>query len=192
VNYRPSTSESTRDLLERARARDREALERLCDRYLPRLRRWAHGRVPRGARRHVDTDDVVQDTFVKTIGRLDGFELRGDGALLAYLRQAVLNRIRDAIRQAARRPAAAEDELAERAEPDPSPLEQVLGREAVARYEAALARLPEAQASAVVARVEMGLPWSEVAAVLDKPSADAARMVVSRALVHLAREMADG
>ena len=61
---------------------------------------------------------------------------------------------------------------------------------AEARYEAALQRLKPGDREAIIARVEMGLPYSEVAAALGKPSVAAAHMAVSRALVRLAEEMA--
>ena len=70
-----------------------------------------------------------------------------------------------------------------------SPLEAAIGSETLERYETALARLSEAEREAVVTRVEFGLSYGEVAEVLGKPSADAARMAVVRALVRLAREM---
>jgi hypothetical protein len=38
--------------------------------------------------------------------------------------------------------------------------------------------------------VELGQTWEQVARALNKPSPDAARMAVSRALRHLAEEMA--
>jgi DNA-directed RNA polymerase specialized sigma24 family protein len=40
--------------------------------------------------------------------RIEAFEVRGEGALQAYLRQAVLNRIRMEIRRVGRRPAVGE------------------------------------------------------------------------------------
>jgi RNA polymerase sigma-70 factor (ECF subfamily) len=55
--------------------------------------------------------------------------------------------------------------------------------------ETALAKLSDDARAAVVARVELGLSYAEIATVLDKPSADAARMVVARALIRLAQEM---
>lgn len=180
---------ASRELLARAQAGDRTALEELGERYLPRLRRWARGRLPRAARGEVDTDDVVQDTWLGTLGRLGGFEDRGEGAFAAYLRQAVSNRIRDAARRVRRRPPGTDPGPDARADEGPSALEEVVGREALARYEAALRRLPEADRAAVVARVELDLPWTEAAAVLGRPSPDAARMAVTRALVRLAREM---
>src|SRR6476660_4357334 len=53
-------------LLLRARQGDEVARNELCARYLPRLRRWAHGRLPSCARGHLDTEDIVQDTLMKS------------------------------------------------------------------------------------------------------------------------------
>ena len=53
----------------------------------------------------MDTDDLVQETVIRAVKRLDAFEPRHDGALQAYLRQAVMNRIRDEVRRAVRSPA---------------------------------------------------------------------------------------
>jgi RNA polymerase sigma-70 factor (ECF subfamily) len=70
-----------------------------------------------------------------------------------------------------------------------SPLEQAIGREAVDRYERALERLKPEEREAIIARVEMGYSYEELAQVLGKPTADAARKAAQRALVHLAEEM---
>ena len=65
-----------------------------------------------------------------------------------------------------------------------------MGSEVFARYEAAMERLRPEEREAVIARVELGLSHVEVAEALGKPSAAAAHMAVSRALVRLAEEMA--
>ena len=96
--------ESTFHLIERARAGDQEALERLFSRYLKPLQRWASGRLPKWARDLADTDDLVQDTLAQTFKKIDDFEPRHVGALQAYLRQAVLNRIRNELRRKGRQP----------------------------------------------------------------------------------------
>ena len=182
-------SELTVVLLDRARAGDADALDVLCARYLPRLQRWAHGRLPNWARSSLDTHDLVQETLSHVIQRLGAFDPRHDAAFQAYLRQALLNRLRDEIRRAHRRPSF--DALdSHKVSPDPSPLEQAIGEEAVARYELALERLKPEEREAIIARVEMGCPYSEVAEALGKPSIAAAYMAVSRALVRLAEEMA--
>ncbi|MGH9160866.1 MAG: RNA polymerase sigma factor [Vicinamibacteraceae bacterium] len=181
--------ESTVNLLARLRAGDRSAVEALFRRYLPPLRRWARGRLPPFARGLLETEDVVQDTMIHALGRLKQFEVRHDGALHAYLRQAVMNRIRDEIRRAQRNPLLEELDSEGHEDEGTSPLEAAIGREAVERYEQALGRLKDEERQAVVLRVELGLAYADVAQSLGKNSADAARMTVTRALLRLATEM---
>ncbi len=179
---------SSVELVRRARDGDRQALDRLFERYLPILRRWAAGRLPRWARDFVDTEDMIQDTLIKTFRNVETFEPRHDGALAAYLRQAMANRVRDEIRRVHARPR--REELRED-QPDAgtSPLEEAVGSEALRRYEEALSRLSTEDRELVLARIEMGLSYEDVAAATNRPSADAARMAVGRALVRLAKEM---
>jgi len=182
------TWESTLSLLTRARAGDEAALNDLFARYLPDLQRWAAGRLPRWARDLADTSDVVQETLSQTFRKIERFEHRGEGALRAYLRQAVMNRIRDELRRAQRRP----ERLAldERQSDDGvSPLEAAIGKEALDAYESALQRLSPEERELIIARVELGLTYVELAFATGKPSPDAARMAVGRALVRLAEEM---
>jgi RNA polymerase sigma-70 factor (ECF subfamily) len=188
VSDEAATWESTLSLLTRARAGDARALDDLLARYIPALQRWARGRLPPGARDLADTSDLVQETLIQVFKKIDGFEYRGAGALQAYLRQAVMNRIRNELRRAGRHP---QPVALDEREPDEglSPLEAAIGAETVERYEAALQRLREEERELVVARVELGLTYAEMADALQKPSADAARMAVGRALVRLAEEM---
>ena len=180
--------ESSLALIARAKAGDAAALDALIARYLPRLQRWATGRLPAWARDLAETQDLVQETVFKAFKQLDRFEVRHDGALQAYLRQALLNRIRSEIRRVSRRPepVALEPGIEDAA---PSPLEAAIGREGIERYEQALARLRRDDREAIVGRIEFGLTNEELAAALEKPSANAARMAVERALFRLAREL---
>jgi RNA polymerase sigma factor (sigma-70 family) len=180
--------ESTVTLLERARAGDQDAAERLVARHLVPLRRWARGRLPRWARDLSDTDDLVQDTLLQTMRRLAGFDPRGPGALQAYLRQAIVNRVRDELRKKGRRPDATDVDGVD-LEGGPSPLEEAIGREAIEHYEQAMAALKREEREAIIGRVEMGYSYEELADVLDKPSPEAARKAAQRALVRLARQM---
>jgi RNA polymerase sigma-70 factor, ECF subfamily len=175
-------------LLARAKAGDVQALDALVARYLPRLRRWASGRVPAWAQDAGDTEDLVHDTLVDSLKHFAGFEHRRNGALQAYLRQALLNRVRTQFRRAARRPAVIqipEDQLHD----GPSPLEQAIGREMTDRYEAGLASLASEDREMIIARVEMGYTNDELAAIFGKPSRDAARVAVARAVARLAEAM---
>jgi RNA polymerase sigma-70 factor (ECF subfamily) len=187
----PLAPEATVELLDRARRGDAVALERLLDRCLPPLRRWAHGRLPSPLRGPQETADLVQNAVMATLARLDAFEVRHQGALQAYLRTAVLNQIRDLVRQQQRRPQVAE--LPEGLPGhEPSPLEQAIGAENVDRYEAAVDRLAQADQEAIIGRLELQYTYDELAIALGKPSPDAARMAVTRALKRLAEEMRHG
>lgn len=180
--------ESTLSLVLRARGGEDTALNDLCARYLPRLERWARGRLPAWARGTTDTQDLAQMTITQVARHVHTFEPRHEGAFQAYVRQALLNQIRSQIRAAARK--APPDSLGSGcASPEPSPLEQAIGQDLLERYDAALDRLKPSDREAIVARVEMGLTWSEAAQVLEKNSPGAAQMAVSRALVRLAKEM---
>src|SRR5262245_30150699 len=137
----PADAESTFQLIQRFRAGDGHALELLFSRHLPRLQRWARGRLPSWARGSADTQDLVQDTLLQTFNRMDVFEPTREGALQAYLRQAVMNRIRDEIRRKARRPAHEELEGSGTADSAKSPLEEAVGMEEIERYERGMARM---------------------------------------------------
>lgn len=180
--------DSTSNLLGRARAGDARALEQLFGRYLGPLERWASGRLPSWARDMVDTGDIVQETVIRFIRQIERFEPHREGALQAYLRKALRNRIREELRRTSRKPPPLP---MEEGTPDEgaSPLEEAIASEALERYEAALETLREQERDLIVARIELGLSYAEIAMHLEKPSPDAARMAVTRALVRLAEAM---
>jgi RNA polymerase sigma-70 factor, ECF subfamily len=181
-------AESSIELFERARAGDTDALNALLARYLPRLRRWATCRLPAGARDLQDTQDIVQETLIHALRHFSRFEFRGEGSLQAYLRQSLLHRITDAYRRASRQPA--NDVLHEsHAAAGPSPLEEAIGQETLERYERALEALTPEDREAIVMRLELGCSYPEIATSLGKPSPDAARVAVSRAVARLAGGM---
>lgn len=157
-------------------------------RFLPTLRRWAHGRLPSRARQLVDTDDVVQISLMRAVNRLEAFDPRRKGAFLSYLHQILLNCIREEIRRASRRPHG--DPLPDDLPEDrPSLLDRTIGMEAIDAYESGLGRLTEDQQQALILRIEFGLSHQEIADVLGRPSADAVRMQVARGIVRLAELM---
>jgi RNA polymerase sigma factor (sigma-70 family) len=182
-------ADSSVDLLLKAQSGDEDALNRLLARYLPRLERWASGRLPSGVRTMLDTGDLVQDAVINALRHLDTFEIRTEGALLAYLRRAVNNRITDLYRRAATRRQVRGEMPEEIVAPGISPLVAAIGAETLEHYERALATLSDPERQAIVLRIELGLSYEEIAAQLQKPSADAARMAVTRAITRLAAEM---
>jgi RNA polymerase sigma factor (sigma-70 family) len=180
--------ESTFELIGRVREGDQEALERLLARHIKPLRRWVSGRLPRWARDLADTDDLVQDTLLRTFTRIEVFEAREVGSLHAYLRQAVMNRIRDELRRKGRAPVMVDGSDLD-LEAGGSPLEEAIGREAADRYKAALARLSPEDREAIIGRVEMEYSYADLAEALGKPTPEAARKAAQRALLRLAAAM---
>src|SRR5262249_8237529 len=143
--------DATIELLERARGGDQAALDDLFARHLPLLRRWASGRLPRWARDIADTQDLVQETVLQVFKRVDAFEPRGEGALQAYLRQAVMNRIRNELRRRSRRPVV--EALDSQAPSEAtSPLEAAIREQQRERYDEALSRLTEPERDLIIAR----------------------------------------
>lgn len=181
----------TTELLDRARQGDPVALEALMARYLPRLMRWTSGRLPPYARSLFDTSDVVHETLLRAIQGIEGIEVRGPGGFQAYVRQAVLNRIRDQLRWARRRPGP-EDVPETLPDPHPSPLESAIGADVLARYESALAALNEEERQLLHLRIELDFSYEEIAALTGRSSRDAVRMAVKRALRKLAEIMGHG
>ena len=182
---------STVILLDRARSGDDSARNELLARYLPALRCWAHGRLPPGARGLADSEDLVQVTLIGALKHLDKFEDRHEGAFLAYLRRALLNALRMEIRRGRQRRT---DTWLPEEMPDlgASVVELVAGRETMERYEAALSALPEEARVAVILRLEFEYTYAQIADATGRPTPDAARMYVTRAIADLARVLARG
>ena len=187
-----SDSPSSSDLIHRAKRGDRSALSALFGRHLPILRRWAHGRLPSWARVFGDTADLVQEAVLNTIRRLDQFEARGERALQGYLRLAVQNKILDLARRSEGRTRGSElsDEEPDRSQP--SPLALAITAQEQERYRAALARLKPDDQTLIVARLELGYSYDQLALITGKSSSDAARVALRRALARLVEEMTRG
>jgi RNA polymerase sigma factor (sigma-70 family) len=182
------SDEPTMELIIRAKTGDRDATNALLERCLPPLKRWAHGRLPTAARGSLDTDDIVQNVALQMLKRLDRFEPRHVGAMQGYLRQAVINRIRDEVRRIGRQ--SPPIELPEDAPSEgPSPLESAIEAETYERYREALTLLKLKDRELIVARIEMQWSVAEIAHRFDVPSTEAARMAISRALGRLAKHL---
>jgi RNA polymerase sigma factor (sigma-70 family) len=182
-------AESTHELVTRARLGDETAWSVLVARYEGPLRRSVRGRLPRAARGLTDTDDMVQDATLNVLRRLPLIELRFPGALLAYLRRSVQNRLVDERRRAARiiPPTPLRDE---HVTPQASPLDRAMDRDQRRRFKAALNTLSARDRRAVVLRIDAGASYDAIAEVIGAPTPNAARVTVGRALHRIAEMMA--
>ena len=184
----PRALDETANLLARVRTGDRDALNALIATSYRHLRRYLHGRLPLGARGLLDTQDLVQDVVMASLARLDTFESRHPGAFLAHLRTIGIHRIVDEHRRVQRRPGTTEldDQVAAQA---PPPLAIAIGRQGMERYEAAMAKLSSGDQLAIAYRFEFQYELKDIAELLGKPNANAARAAVNRALARLLEHM---
>ena len=159
----PLAPEATVELLNQIKGGDGAAMERLLQRCMPALRRWAHGRLPPSSRGMLETADLVQDAVVAGLRRLDAFESRHQGAP----RPTFDNRSRigfapGAIQQ--RRPSRrSRSNSSTRA----SLLEHTIGVENVTRYKVAICR-PAGRCEAIIGRVEMQYSYEMLAVVISR------------------------
>jgi RNA polymerase sigma-70 factor (ECF subfamily) len=177
--------ESSVDLLLKAQTGDENARNDLIGRYLPRLERWASGRLPLGVRTLLDTGDIVQETVMGALPRLNTLEVGTEKALEVYLKRSIKNRIIEVYRRPRRKMVQGDLDIPA---PGPDQAEVTIGAEALERYEHSLESLTEHDRQLSVMHVELGCNHDEIAAELGK-STDAARMALARALTRLAVEM---
>lgn len=148
------------ELVERARAGDREALNLLLSRHLDAVYHTAY-------RILGDRDaaqDAAQDAFVSAVRALDGF--RGDASFRTWLLRITVNAARSSGRRAGRRREAPLELVGERPGSEADPAEAAVQADEVERVEAALAQLPEKQRLSVTLRLQ-GLSHREVAEATD-------------------------
>lgn len=181
--------ESSFDLVMRAKAGDDHAVDRLLRRYFPRLRRWVRADLPAWAREINDTEDLVQETLVNAFRHLPTLRMHSRFSFRSYMRRAAHNRVQDELKRAVRRPRV--EELGEWACSDePSTLAKCISKQDLWRCRAAFARLGPDDRKMIVLRLsDPDASFRTLASRAGKPSEDAARIALGRALTRLAREM---
>jgi RNA polymerase sigma-70 factor (ECF subfamily) len=181
------------DLVERARAGDRDAVAALIAGHLPSL--VAYVRLEAGplVRGRESVADVVQSACREALADLGGFRYQGTAQLRHWLCKHALHKIqnkhrgyRAARRNVEREAGAADDEALAMAHATLcTPSRHAIGREDLAAFERAFAALPREQAEAVLLRRVVGLGYPEIAQRLGK-SEGAARNLVYRGVARLA------
>jgi RNA polymerase sigma-70 factor (ECF subfamily) len=143
------------DLVARWKGGDERAATILVERHAPSVARFVASIGTRD-----DVDEVVQDTFVKAFGSLDGF--RGESAFRTWLftiaRRLVLDR-RRAVRRRGEHVEVKDTDV--RTEFDA--LDAVVAEETEGRMQAAMAALTPTQREVFTLRVGEGLSYKEIA-----------------------------
>ena len=157
-----------------------------------------------GPRQRLDPSDIVQQTLLEAHARADQFQ-GDDSALAAWLRQALVNNLRDArralhrdkrdVRREQSLEAAVEQSSARLegilAAPHSSPSQRAVSNEDLLRLADALILLPEAQREAIVLHHLQGCSLSETARRLDRTDAAVAGLL-HRGLKKLRELMISG
>lgn len=161
-----------RDLVDRARSGEQQALGELYDAYLPRLYRYCLSRVGN----ETDAEDLAEEIFLKVMRSLHTFKWQpaGLGAhsgeripFGAWLFRIAHNHVVSFHRRAATRGQAAELSEAIRDERR-GPQELAETKITIEEVFAAVRQLPDAQRDVILLRFASGLSVAETAAVLDK------------------------
>jgi RNA polymerase sigma factor (sigma-70 family) len=154
----------------------------------PALEHRSRRVLPTSARGHLCPQDLVQDVLLSTCRRASSIEADPALGLMPYLQRALTNRVRSEHRR--QRPnASIADAEASLRDTRPSPLDRVLAEERRRAVRRAVASLDPQARRIVIARYARGLAWSDVAAAVDAPSPDAARVAASRAVARLASQL---
>jgi RNA polymerase sigma-70 factor (ECF subfamily) len=169
------------------------AVDRLYERYAPRLLSYIRLRMGRSLRAKLESRDILQATLLKSFQHLDEFRGGESRSLMAWLGRIAEREIADRAdyhqrqRRDAARDAPIEDhsELTARVR---SVLSQVIQDERASRLEAGIEALSEPHRQIILLRGFEELTFPEIARRLGK-SEDACRMLYARAMTALTLQM---
>jgi RNA polymerase sigma-70 factor (ECF subfamily) len=189
------------ELLQRFQDGDAHALQRLLERYRPRLLRIVRIRMGVRLERFEGPEDIVQDTLIVAARKLGELQPRDHSSILRWLAQVAQNQIRDRLdyygaqrrappgggsphrlRGAGGGSSSGVDVSAD----GPSPSDEVRRKEAQALVDDAVARLePEAFRQVILERDYLGADWEQVRAALGRSTVEAAQELHRRARIKL-------
>jgi len=174
-------TEAEREAIEACRRGEREAFDRLVERYQRDVYRLCY----RYVNNHEDANDLAQEVFLKAWKAIGRF--RGESALRTWLYRIAVNACLNF--RAARRPAA-EDLPEALADPVPGQAARVESEEEARRVRAAVERLPGKQRATLILKVYHELTHEEAAAVLGS-TVGTVKANLFHALGNLRRLMAE-
>ena len=192
---------NTVDLLQRIKAGDTKAREELYERYYARILAVVRMRLGAKLRSKLESVDVVQDAFFRSLNALENFQYRSDGAFMHFMAQIVERTIRDQADyfSAQKRDVGKETPLAEvhpshdtlwgpiadlATQDTPSIIVSKI--ESVVRLEQAIDLLSADQREALILVRYEEMSYDEAGKVMDR-SPDAVRMLVARSIVQLGK-----
>jgi len=182
------------ELVRLAKQGDRPSLEELLARYQDRVRRIVRLQLTGEPRRLLDTMDVVQETFVVAMRRIQDFEPKSHGSIIQWLVTIAEHKIKD--ERVKRKPVlldpGPEDSSGGGHEPvgnELTPSQVVGARELKEIYDECVQELPEAQREVVIWRDYGLFTWNEIHEKIGTPTVHAAQQLYQRASEHLEQRL---
>jgi RNA polymerase sigma-70 factor, ECF subfamily len=178
-------------LLTAARAGSPDALGLLFERHSRRLLALIRLRLGPSLRAHLESRDILQETWLKALGHLDGFRGEGTASFMAWMSRIAANEIRDrADRHGRQRRDAARESPVPNADLDAlaasvrSQTSRIALDESLQRLERALETLSPEHREVVLLRKLEELTFPEIGERMGR-SPDACRQLLARALAAL-------
>jgi len=188
-------AETTRELLNRAKAGSPDALNRLYERCAGRVLAFIRLRLGRDLRSRLESRDILQATLLKSFERLHELKADETRSLIAWLARIAEHEIRDCAdfhhrqRRDRERETALDDDA-----PLPaltrSALSRVILDEQAAQLEDAIESLTPSYRDVILLRKFEELSFAEIGERLGK-SEDACRMLLARAMTALTLKMSE-
>jgi RNA polymerase sigma-70 factor (ECF subfamily) len=157
----PAPDADDASLLTRARAGDERAIDLLVGRYLKDV----YAVTGRLLSDRELAQDAAQDALISAVKGLARF--RGDASFRTWIMRIAMNSARSVARRRTRRREVSLEVVAESVDDGTDVATQAVRHDEAARALELLAKLPEKQRMAVTLRVQQGLSYQEIGAVLD-------------------------
>jgi RNA polymerase sigma-70 factor (ECF subfamily) len=160
--------------------------------YRPSLKAIAAGLLPDHIKSRVDDSDLVQETLLKAVAQADQIRATCPEQLEAWLKETLLNSVRDCIKFHGRQQRAVSREhflpLESLRSTDPSASEQIRKQETKEIVLSAVMDMPDDYRTVLLLRQQMDLTFPEIGERMKRTS-EAARMLWGRALVALGEKL---
>jgi RNA polymerase sigma-70 factor (subfamily 1) len=203
MNPAPDDCTQSLDLVRKAQAGDPEALNDLLERYYERVHGVVRKRLGGNMRHHLESTDILQDTFIAAVRAFDRFEMRDEASLIQWLSKIAERRIRNAAaffgaqkrspgNVLALDPGAEGDALnttSQEPQADDSPVDELARREEIEIIDTCLDNLRASYRQVIVLHDYEGKSWEAVARKIGAVSPNAARMLYARAMTELANQV---
>jgi RNA polymerase sigma-70 factor (ECF subfamily) len=174
-------------LVARAKARDRDALNKLLERHLTTVHKFVSVKI---GPEHPDVDDVVQETLIGATGTIGGLRGESNAQVAGWLIAIARRKIADHLRAHYRHPHESLDASLGDAVPAPGPPvdDVVVQMDRAERVRRMLSELTPEQEEVLILRFILGFGINEVAEMTQRP-AGAVKSMQHRALAALIKKL---